>query len=178
MAENTTFNTADNQTIGRHLMVVCLNTGSATAPVWSPVGKRVSNSNMEYDWQKESITDILNNIWTNMKTPVVTQAFDAWPLTKGDPAVVKIWNTGIWEQNAPALCAMDMLILHKYSGTANTAVGAEHYTACAVEPTSLGGDGGGNLNMTVNVTYGGERTVGTAAIDEEGVITYTPAKAS
>ncbi len=167
-----TFNTEEKHTIGRHLMVACLNTGTSTAPVWSPVGSRVSSSNMEYDWQKESITDILNNIWTSMKTPIITQAFDAWPLTNGDSAAAKIWNTGIWEQNAPALCAMDMLIIHKYSGTADTAMGAERYTACAVEPTSFGGDGGGNLTMTVNITYGGERTVGTAAIAEDGTITY------
>lgn len=175
MADEMTFNTLENQTIGRHLMVVCLNTGTTAAPVWSPVGSRVSSSNMEYDWQKESITDILNNIWTNMKTPIVTQTFDAWPLTNGDSAAAMIWNTGIWKQDAQALCAMDMLIIHKYSGTADTAMGAERYTACAVETTSFGGDGGGSLNMSVNITYGGERTVGSVKIAEDGAITYTKA---
>lgn len=171
-AIETVFNTVENQTIGRHLMVACLNTGTPTEPVWSPVGSRVSSSNAEYDWQKESVVDILNNVWTSMKTPIVTQAFDAWPLTKGDSAAVKIWNTGIWKQDAAALCSMDMLIIHKYAGIADTAMGAERYTACAVEPTSFGGDGGGSLKMTANVTYGGERTVGTVAIDKDGTITY------
>lgn len=173
MAEDMIFNTVENQTMGRHLMVACLNTGTSAAPVWSPIGSHVSSSNMEYDWQKESVTDILNNIWTTMKTPVVTQPFENCPLTNGDSALAKIWNVGIWQQDAQALCNMDMLIIHKYTGTTGTAMGAERYTSCAIEPTSFGGDGGGNLNMSINVTYGGVRSVGTVAIDESNVITYT-----
>lgn len=167
-----TFNTNENQTVGRHLMVACLNTGTAEAPAWAPIGTRVSSSAMEYDWQKESITDILNNIWTSMKTPIVTQSFDDCPLTSNDEALTKIWNAGIWEQNAQSLCSMDMLIIHKYTGTAGTAMGGERYTACAIEPSSLGGDGGGDLKLSISVTYGGTRSVGTVSVNE-GTITFT-----
>ena len=44
-----------------------------------------------------------------------------------------------------------------------------------VRPTSLGGEGGGNMEMGVSITYGGERTLGTVSKGTGGVITFTPA---
>ena len=60
--EHMTFNTTENQTVDRELLILCLNTGTAEAPVWSPVGKRVSDSAMEYDWNEETDTDVLGSI--------------------------------------------------------------------------------------------------------------------
>ena len=67
-----------------------------------------------------------------------------------------------------------MLIVHLYAGTADSAMFAERYTACSIEPSSLGGAGGGSLSMPISVTYGGQRTTGTAAVSSAGVVTFTP----
>lgn len=168
------FNTADNKTIARGLLISYLNTGTSSAPVWSPIGKRVEDSSAEYDWQKESKKDILDNTYSTMKTPVITQSFDPWDLVGGDVAQHKIWQTAVVEQDAAALCNQDMLIVHLYAGTANTAVFAERYDACSIEASSLGGAGGGNIAMPISVTYGGKRTVGTAAVSTNGTVTFTP----
>lgn len=168
-----TFNTAANQTIARGLLVLYLNTGSAETPVWSAVGKRVEDSSAEFDWQRESKKDILDNTYSTMKAPIVTQTFDPWELSNGDAAQLEIWNKAIKDQDAQALCNMDMLMVHLYAGTANTAAFAERYDGCAVEVTGLGGEGGGNIAMPVTVTFGGKRTVGTAA-NNKGVITFSP----
>ena len=53
------FNTASGQTVDRELLIAYLNTGTTSAPVWSPLGSRVTDSSMEYDWQEESNKDIL-----------------------------------------------------------------------------------------------------------------------
>lgn len=172
--EPLTFNTAENQTIDRHLLVACLNTGTAEAPVWSPVGKRVEDSSAEYDWGEESATDILGETYTSMSKPKITQTFEPWQLEAGDKAQLMIWNAAVRDQDTSALCNMDMLIMHMYAGTKDTAFFAERYAACAVKPTSLGGAGGGKLAMPIDVAYGGERTIGTAAV-KEGAITFTPA---
>ncbi len=50
-----------------------------------------------------------------------------------------------------------MLIVHHYAGTIGTAVFAEHYSACMIKPSSLGGAGGGSIDMPIDVTYGGVR---------------------
>ena len=167
------FNTADNQTIARELLLLYLNTGTKDAPVWSPIGKRVEDSSMELDWQRESKKDIMGNTYNTMKKPVITQTFEPWELAKGDAAQEKVWQLAFVEQNAQALCGMDVLVVHAYAGTANTAVFAERNEASSIEVTGLGGAGGGNIEMPITVTYGGIRTVGTAAM-ANGSVTFTP----
>lgn len=173
MPENINFNTPDGQTIAREALIACLNTGTKEAPKWSPVGIRVYSSSTEYDWQRETSQDIVGNAYSSMKKPIVTQSFEPWELSNGDAAQLQIWNDGIRNQDAQAMSNKDMLIIHKYAGTANTAVFAERYESCAIEITGLGGDGGGNLGMPINVTYGGTRTTGTVAV-ADGAFTFSP----
>lgn len=162
------FNTKENQTIGRELLILCLNTGTSEAPVWSPVGKRVADSTMTFDWKKESSTDIYGNNYTYLNKPQITQTFDPWQLDAADKAQKMIWDAGIRDQDTDALGNMDMLVVHKYAGTANTGMFAERYVSCTIMPTSLGGAGGGKLAMPIEVTFGGDRSVGTAAVAEGG----------
>ena len=77
------------------------------------------------------------------------------------------------EQNAQALTNMDMLVVHLYAGTAKTAVFAERYSACSIKPSGLGGEGGGNIGMPIDVTFGGTRTTGTAAV-KDSTVTFSP----
>lgn len=172
MASTPTFNTPVHQTIARHMLVAYLNTGTAEAPVWAPLGKRVEDSSEEYDWSLETKRDIHGASYSTMKTPIITQTFDPWDLSNGDTAQEHIWNIAVRDQNAQAMSAMDLLIAHLYAGTSGSAF-AERYSACAVEVTGLGGEGGGNIGMPVSVTYGGTRTVGTVAVSS-GTVTFTP----
>lgn len=166
------FNTAPGQTVDRELLIAYLNTGTTSAPVWSPLGSRVTDSSMEYDWQEESNKDILGATRSTMKKPIITQTFDPCDLDAGDAAVLKIWNLAVKEQNVAALTNQDMLIVHLYAGTKDTAAFAERYSACMVKPSSLGGEGGGFVGMPMDITYGGARTVGTAAVSA-GTVTFT-----
>lgn len=166
------FNTASGQTVDRELLIAYLNTGTTSAPVWSPLGSRVTDSSMEYDWQEESNKDILGTTRSTMKKPIITQTFDPCDLDAGDAAVLKVWNLAVKEQNVAALTNQDMLIVHLYAGTKDTAAFAERYSACMVKPSSLGGEGGGFVGMPMDVTYGGTRTVGTAAVSA-GTVTFT-----
>lgn len=161
------FNTTPGETIARELLVAYLNTGTTDEPVWSAIGKRVEDSSAEYDWQESSGQDILGTTRTSLKKPVITQTFEPCDLDGGDAAQMKIWKLAVVEQNAQALAAMDMLIVHLYAGF------GERYTGCMVKPSSLGGEGGGNVGMPLDITYGGERTIGTASVTG-GVVTFTP----
>lgn len=169
-----TFNTGAGKTIDRELLVAYLNIATTSSPSWKPLGKRVSDSSEELDWSEDSSTDILGNTYTTLKKPTVTQTFDPAPLDAGDDAMVKIWNLSIKDQDYAALANQDMLIVHLYAGTADTSMFAERYSACAVRPSGLGGEGGGNVGMPIDVTYGGVRTVGTASISQ-GTVTFSPA---
>lgn len=166
-----TFNTTAGAVVERKMLILYLNTGtSSETPTWSPIGKRVEDSSLEYDWGDESKTDIFGNAYTTMKKPVITQTFDPCELDAGDTAQVKIWNQSIKDQDVAAMCNNDLLVVHAYAGTANTAVFAERYSSCMVKPSGLGGSA--NIGMPIDVTYGGERTTGTAAV-ADGVVTFT-----
>lgn len=168
-----TFNTPTGQTIKRELLVAYLNTSTTSTAVWSPLGKRVTDSEQSYDWGEDSSQDILGNTWTTMKKPTITQDFDPYDLDGGDVAALKIWNMAVKDQDYTKLAAQDMLIVHLYAGTADTAMFAERYEACSIRPSSLGGEGGGNLGMPISVTYGGKRTTGTASVSSAGVVTFS-----
>ena len=71
-----TFNTKAGQTVDRGLLILYLNVGTKEAPEWAPVGKRVEDSSAEYDWGKESKTDIFGDTYTTLKKPTITQSFD------------------------------------------------------------------------------------------------------
>lgn len=168
-----TFNTTEGQTVARDMLLLFLNTGTKNAPVWSPVGYRVEDSAMELDWQKQSSQDIMGQVYSTMKKPVKTQSFTPWPLTNGDAAQKHLWKLAIVDEDAQTLCNQDVLVVHKYAGTLNTAVLAIRNESSSIEVTSFGGAGGGNIEMPITVTYGGTRTVGTASVENK-VVTFTP----
>lgn len=165
-----TFNTAAGAVVERKLLILYLNTGTSQSPTWSRIGKRVEDSSMEYDWGEESKTDIFGETYTTMKSPVITQTFDPCELDAGDTAQVKIWNMAIKDQDVAAMTNNDMLVVHTYAGTANTAVFAVRYSSCMVKPSGLGGSS--NVGMPIDVTFGGTRTKGTAAVNA-GVVTFS-----
>lgn len=168
-----TFNTTEGQTVDRELLIAYLNTGESGTPVWAPFGTRVTDSSMEYDWQEDSSKDILGTTRNTLKKPIIKQTFEPCDLDAGDAAITKIWNLAVKEQNAAALAAQDVLIVHYYAGTAKTAMFAERYDGAMVKPSSLGGEGGGFVGMPIDVTYGGNRTTGTAAVGAGGTVTFT-----
>lgn len=172
MATDLTFNTAAGAVVARKMLLLFLNTGSSETPAWSVIGKRVEDSSMEYDWREESKTDILGNTHTTMDEPIITQTFDPCELDSGDTAQVKIWNQSIKDHDVAAMCNNDLLVVHTYAGTASTAVFAERYPSSAVKPSGLGGSN--NVGMPIDVTFGGERSVGTASVSG-GNVTFTAA---
>ena len=165
-----TFNTTAGAVVERKLLILYLNIGTNQSPTWSRIGKRVEDSSMEYDWGEESKTDIFGETYTTMKSPVITQTFDPCELDAGDTAQVKIWNMAIKDQDVAAMTNNDLLVVHTYAGTANTAVFAERYSSCMVKPSGLGGSS--NVGMPIDVTFGGTRTKGTAAVNA-GVVTFS-----
>lgn len=161
------FTTNPGETVARELLVAYLNTGTADSPVWSPLGKRVEDSSAEYDWGESTSQDILGNAWAKLKKPIITQTFEPCDLDAGDEAQKKIWQLAVVEQNAQALSNMDLLIAHLYAGF------GERYESCMVKPSSLGGEGGGNIGMPLDITYGGKRSIGSVT-NTGGTIKFTP----
>lgn len=169
------FKTPAGQTIDRKLYLCCGNSGTAAAPKWGRLGKRVEDSSAEMDWGEETKQDILGDTYSTMKTPVVSQTFDPCELDAGDEYQQHVWNLAVVEQDAPALCNQDLLRIHLYAKDEEGNAFAERFPASMVKPSGLGGAGGGALTMPIDVTFGGKREVGTASVAADDTITFTPA---
>lgn len=171
------FNTTPGQTIAREQMICFLNTGSYAAPQWSALGTRVEESSESFDWSDESKQDILGNTHSTMNKPIITQSFEPCNLDAADSAISKVWELGVKDQDNHALASMDLLIVHLYAGAEGAAF-AERYPSSMVKPTGLGGGGGGSMEMPIDVTYGGKREVGTAALAADGTPTFAKSGAN
>lgn len=172
------FNTPAGQTVDRKLYLVCGNSGTAQAPKWGRLGKRVEDSSAELDWGEETKQDILGDAYTTMKTPTISQTFDPCELDSGDEYQQHLWNLAVVEQNAAALCSQDLLRIHLYAVDEEGHCFAERFPSSMVKPSGLGGEGGGALTMPIDVTFGGTRETGTASVAADGTITFTPAAAA
>ena len=166
------FNMPANQAAARETYVVYGNAGNVAEPDWVAIGTRVEDSSAELDWSAESIVDILGNKWTSLKSPTISQTFDPLPLVGEDKFQEKIWELAIGKQDAQSLANLDLLRVHTYTDDGNGGAFAERYPASSVVPTGLGGEGGGNLTMPIDVTFGGVREIGTAKV-AEGKVTFT-----
>lgn len=173
MSKKYKFNTPPGQSIDRKLYLCCGNYGTSESPLWGRLGRHVEDSSAEMDWGEETKKNILGDTWTNMKTPVITQTFDPSDLDSGDDYQQLVWNLAVVDQDAPALCNQDMLRIHQYAVDDDGNPFAERFRSCMVKPTGLGGPGGGNLTMPVDVTFGGTRELGTASVADDGTITFT-----
>ncbi len=166
------FNTKEGATVARKLLILYLNTGTSESPAWSVIGKRVEDSSMEYDWGDETKTDILGDTYTELKTPTITQTFDPCELDAGDKAQLRLWNQSIKDHDVAAMSNNDVLVVHAYTGDAESGAFAERYMSSTVRPTSLGGSS--NIGMPIDVTFGGKRQTGTAT-STGGTVTFTAA---
>lgn len=170
-----TMNTTAGQTVDRKLYLCCGNSGTSAAPAWGKLGKRVEDSSAEMDWDEETKRDILGNVYSAMKAPVITQSFDPCELDSGDEYQQHVVKLTVVDQDNAALCNQDLLRIHLYLTDEKGNAFAERYPSSMVKPTGLGGAGGGALTMPIDVTFGGEREVGTASVAADGTITFTKA---
>lgn len=157
----------------REMMITYLNTGTADAPVWSAMGAKVTDSNIDYDWSIETNTDILGATYTRAKTAQMTQNFSGAEIVAGDNVMNHLTNLAVVQKSAAKLVNQDCLIVHTYLKAADGVAFAERYPASAVIPTTIGGEGGGFLVSDIEVTYGGTRSKGGASV-VDGAISFTP----
>lgn len=175
-----TFNTTSGITIEREKLVVYMNmtdsSSQSATPSWVALGKRVTDSSEEYDWSDDTQRDILGVTRTVLRKPIISQNFDPVKLDSADSPAVKVWNMAIKDGNAKGLSKFDLLIVHLYadvsSGSTVSGQFAERYSECAVYPTGIGGEGGGDIQMPITVKYGGTRQTGYATITS-GSVTFT-----
>lgn len=173
MADATAFNLTSGMKAERKLLITAANVGTSAAPEWEILGVGIEDSSVEFNFNVETKTDIRGVTSTTVNKPERKQKFDPYTIMDGSKLQVMLYNI-IRNENWSALSNMDMLLIHTYVGAAG-AYEAERFAGSAINPESLGGSG--TLDMPIEVIFGGEHTLGTAAI-VDGVITFTAETAS
>lgn len=163
-----TFVAEAGKQVDGHNLAVFLNTADSGAPKWSPLGLGVESADLELDWQKEDKKDIWGNTNSSMKTPIITQSLDPWPVKGKDAAMEYLLKLAIVEQDAATLCALDILIVHKYIKS-SSGFFAERYPASSIDVSKLSREGGGFLQAGTSMTCGGTRAIGTATVTGDDV---------
>jgi len=170
MADATAFNLASGLKAERKLLLTCVNVGTSATPEWEILGVGIEESAIEFNFEEETKTDILGRTSTTINKPQRRQSLDPYTLQDGSELQVKLYNI-IRHERWSELANMDMLLVHTYVGAAG-AFEAERFTGSAINPQSLGGSG--TLDMPIEVIFGGEHTLGTAAVSG-GTVTFTAA---
>lgn len=160
------------QSASRDLLVTYLNTGTGEDPVWSAMGRSVEDSSVEYDYSLETKTDILGEIRNTAKAPATTQNFSGNNLIAGDDVLNHILDMMIVRRNIAEALNQDVLIAHLYLTDDDGQPFAERWKSSSVLLTSNGGAGGDMLAVEIDVSFGGEREVGTVS-KSGGKVTFT-----
>lgn len=174
MANKYTIAAKNGESAVREMLITALDTSDSTTSKWSAMGVKVTESSISYDWGQETKKDILGHVYTNAQTPEMTQSFSGSEIVGGDDVMNHLLNLAVVEKDHAALVNQKCLIIHTYLQDSAGKSFAEQYDACAVLVTTDGGEGGGVLASDIEVTYGGNRTTGTAARGSDGTITFTP----
>jgi hypothetical protein len=173
MAAKYTIKGNTGESAARDLMIAYLNTGTSSAPVWSPMGRTVEDSSVEYDYSQETKTDILGETHVTAKTPTATQTFSGNNLIAGDAVLNHILDMAIVRRSISEALNQDILIAHLYLTDTEDKPFAERWKSSSVLLTTNGGAGGDMLASDIEVTYGGERETGTISKGSGGAIEFT-----
>lgn len=173
-----TISTGTGKSAKREMLITALNTGTSSSPAWKALGKRVEESNVEFDYSEEDKQDVLGNSYTTVKNPKKTQDFSGNNLIGGDDLMNYLINLVVVENDYTALTQQECLLIHTYLQDSTGKAFAEKYSECTVLPSTLGGEGGGVLISDITVKFGGTRTTGTATYSADGGITFTPDSAA
>lgn len=170
MAEATAFNLADGIEARRKTLYTCVNVGTSETPVWQLVGSGVEDSSVEYNVDKEKITDILGITHTKVNRTEPTQSLTPFTLTGGNELQLQLYNHMRNERYAE-MADYEVMIVHGYVGTEATAMEAEVHAGCTISVESLGGSS--YVDMPITIDLSNDKTLGTTAL-AAGVFTFTP----
>ena len=167
----TAFNLAEGATAERKMLSLWYEDTSGESSSYEIIGYRVEDSSMETSWSNdEDKTDIIGSAYGTLGAPVITQNLSDWSIIGGNKLQVALHNDMRYNNFANLAGGYKFIIVYHYAGTADTAMQAERYPACKVKVNSLGGST--ETNLDVDITFGGQKEIGTAAI-AAGVLTFT-----
>lgn len=177
------FTATSDTTVARKELVAYLNTGTAEAPEWAPIGWHCTDAAMSVDVDTDTQKDILGNVFTDASTPELTQDFDPLPIRQGlqEDKLQQLLHDQWMSQDFSK--TYDTLVVYLYAGTGTPGTAAckydaHHFPASTIVPGDFGGSAEDPLNRAITIHYGGTLEVGTATINPDtGKVVFTKTNA-
>lgn len=160
-ADITQFALQENQKAERKLLVTAVNVGdSVTAqsgtPEWQVVGVGVEDSNIAFNPDQETITDILGITETTVNKLETSQDLSPMTIRGGSKLAVKLYNQVKYNRMSE-FALYEVMQIHAYAARTTT-VGSDTVTVyeaevhknCTLTPQSIGGSSYVDMPITIN----------------------------
>ena len=163
------FNLADGQRAERKLLITVAEWMEGSSTVREVLGTRTEDSNIDYNADIETTTDILGHNYTDLNKTQPQQDFDPYLILGGSKLGAKL--NDIRRRNALSeLNQFDIYIITAFVGDATNGYAAEKHKNCTITYNSIGGDT--NVNFPISVYFSNDITIGTVdKLDDEFVFT-------
>jgi hypothetical protein len=150
------FNLTDKQRADRKLLltVVEWNDGSQKRQL---LGHRIESSNIEYNHDITTQTDILGENYTDVNKSQPQQSFEPYTITGGD-ALAEFLNDKRRRNALSELNVFTVYVITAFKGSAGE-YEAEKHTDCTIVYNSIGGDT--KTDMPITVYFSNKITLGT-----------------
>ena len=179
----TQFNLQNNEKAARKLLVTAVNVGdSVTAdsgtPEWQIVGVGVEDSDIEFNPDQETVTDILGITETTVNKFETSQSLEPMTIRGGSKLAVKLYNQ-VKYNRLSEFALYEVMQIHAYArrgeGTTQSpyTYEAEVHKNCTLTPQSIGGSS--YVDMPIDINYSNDKIHGTTNDYKYGeTITFTP----
>ena len=180
VADITTFNLQDNQKAERKLLVTAVNIGDSVTqqsgtPEWQIVGVGVEDSSIEFNPDKETVTDILGITETTVNKFETSQDLSPMTIRGGSELAVKLYNQVKYNRMSE-FAMYEVMQIHAYARRGDTApytYEAEVHKNCTLTPQSIGGSA--YVDFPISIDFSNDKVHGTVnGYTKNDTITFTP----
>ena len=156
------FNLATNRRAERKLLITCVEwnelVGTTPTQVREIVGKRITESSIEYNPDIVTENDILGNTYTDVNKTQPEQSLDPFTIIGGSK-LAELLND-IRKRNALAeLNQFTVYVITAFVGNSSTGYDAEKHVDCTITYDSFGGED--NVDFPITIHLSNNITTGT-----------------
>ncbi len=150
-------NLKDGKKAERKLFATYVNVGTSEEKDWQIVGKGVEESAVEFNFETETVKDILGLTETTITTSAPQQDLEPSTVRAGSKLHEKLL-TLISLNDTSAFSTFEVMQAWGFVGEEGQLY-AEVHKNCTVVPTSLGGSA--NVDMPISIYFSNDKEVGT-----------------
>ena len=163
------FNLSTGQRADRKLLITAVEWTEGSSQKREILGKRIESSQVDYNHDISTMTDILGENYTDVNKSQPQQSFEPYTIIGGS-ALAEFLNDKRRRNALSELNNFTVYLITAFKGQAG-AYEAERHTECTIVYNSIGGDT--HTDMPINVYFSNKITLGTVDVLDD-TFQFTP----